>query len=365
MTQARGESAWSASQRKTLRSRLLRWYAAFRRDLPWRRDRNPYFVWVSEVMLQQTQVATVGPYFQRFIDAFPTVEALAAADEEHVLRLWEGLGYYRRARGLHAAARVLVAEHGGRLPRDVEQLRKLPGIGRYTAGAIASIAFELPAPILEANSIRVLARLLAFDGDVSSAAGQRVLWAAAEELVPRTAPGEFNQALMELGSLVCRVADPHCRECPAKTVCRAAALGRASELPRPKAPAARERVQQSVVVVRKASRILLLRSPEGGRWAGMWDFARLENDGRPLDVSGEIERLTGYQIGSPTELGRLEHGVTRFQITLDCLLADWTGGRKRRDLDARWMTFAQAAEAPMSVTGRQITELARQATRPR
>lgn len=314
-------------------------------------------------MLQQTQVATVGPYFERFIAAFPTVADLAAANEEAVLRLWEGLGYYRRARALHAAAKLVVDEFGGRLPADVDELQSLPGVGRYTAGAIASIAFELPAPILEANSIRVLARLLAFDGDVTSAAGQRLLWSAAQELVPRAKPGEFNQALMELGSLVCRVAEPQCSECPLLAVCRAAAQGVAAQLPRPKTPPVRESVRQVVVVVYKSDQLLLLRTPEGGRWAGMWDFPRL--DAAEADDWSDLKQViveeTGYRIQSPEPLGELKHAVTRFQISLDCRLAALAGGRKRRGVELRWMTFAQAEQAPMNVTGRRITKLAAKA----
>src|SRR5437870_3575879 len=177
---------------------VLAWCADHARELPWRRSRDPYPVWVSELMLQQTQVATVRDYFKRFIAAFPTVDELAAADEQDVLRLWEGLGYYRRARQLHRAAQSIVAEHGGQFPNEREAVRKLPGIGRYTAGAILSIAFDQPEPILEANTVRLLSRLAAYRGDPLAKPGQDLLWAWAEALVPREEPGLFNQALMEL-----------------------------------------------------------------------------------------------------------------------------------------------------------------------
>ena len=187
------------------RRRLARWYDGHARDLPWRRQNDAYSVWVSEIMLQQTQVATVCGYFTRFMAALPTIAALAEADERHVLRLWEGLGYYRRARQLHEAAQRIVAEHGGQFPRDLDAVRRLPGIGRYTAGAILSIAFDARAPILEANTTRLLARLLAYRGDPASAPGQRLLWAMAEAVLPAREAGRFNQALMELGSQVCSV----------------------------------------------------------------------------------------------------------------------------------------------------------------
>ena len=198
------DAAW----RRAFRRQLLAWYRRHKRDLPWRRTSDPYAVWVSEIMLQQTQVATVIPYFERFLAAFPTIRALAAADERDVLRHWEGLGYYRRARQMHLAARVLVAQHAASFPRELDTVRTLPGIGRYTAGAIASIAFDLRAPILEANTVRLLSRLVAFDGDPASTAGQHALWSLADALLPARGCGEFNQALMELGSLVCAPPGP-------------------------------------------------------------------------------------------------------------------------------------------------------------
>src|SRR6478609_967208 len=221
----------TASQRQTLRRRLLSWYATHKRDLPWRRSRDPYRVWLSEIMLQQTQVATVKDYFERFTRAFPDVESLAAAEESDVLRLWEGLGYYRRARQLHAAAKKVVADFDGKFPDEAEALQQVPGIGRYTAGAIASIAFDRRAPILEANTIRLLSRLVAYRGNPHSQVGQRPLWLVAEEILPQKRVAEFNQALMELGSLICTPNEPKCAECPLATVCAAFAAGLQSEIP--------------------------------------------------------------------------------------------------------------------------------------
>ncbi|MEZ6191711.1 MAG: A/G-specific adenine glycosylase [Phycisphaerales bacterium] len=201
-----------------VRQRLLKWYDAHRRHLPWRADKsetpNPYHVLVSEAMLQQTQVATVIPYFNRFIEALPTVDDLAAADEQAVLRLWQGLGYYRRARNLHAAAKAIQQEHGGKVPDTIEALLKLPGVGRYTAGAIASIAYGRPAPILDGNVARVLARLFLIEQPVDAPKTRNTLWQLAEQLVPDKRAGDFNQAVMELGALVCTKVNPSCEACP-------------------------------------------------------------------------------------------------------------------------------------------------------
>ena len=207
--------------RRQLRRSLLSWFERCHRDLPWRRNRDPYAIWVSEIMLQQTQVATVIPFFKRFLETFPTLADLAAAKEEQVLRLWEGLGYYRRARDLHRAARQMVAEHGGQIPQEPAILRTLPGIGRYTVGAILSQAFDRRLPILEANSQRVLCRLFGRREDPRRGPARRWLWEMAETLLPTRRVGAFNQALMELGALVCTPAAPQCAVCPVAVLCTA------------------------------------------------------------------------------------------------------------------------------------------------
>ena len=266
-----------APSRQRFRRRLLAWFARHRRDLPWRRNRDPYSVWLSEVMLQQTQVATVVPYYERFLAHYPHVHALAAAGERDVLRLWEGLGYYRRARQLHRAAQRIVAEHGGEFPRDLDAVRSLPGIGRYTAGAIVSIAFDLPAPILEANTIRLLTRLLGYDGDPLGAAGQALLWQTAAALLPRREAGNFNQALMELGSLVCTPRGPDCPSCPVQTLCAARRTGREHELPRPRARPATTAVREAAVVIFRRGKVLfapLRRRGTLGRTVGLSPVCR-------------------------------------------------------------------------------------------
>ena len=231
---------------KRLQTRLLAWYDANKRDLPWRYpslttpsgqspDSNlpgPYYTLVSEAMLQQTQVATVIPYFHRFLEAFPTLNSLANADEQAVLTLWQGLGYYRRARNLHACAQVIMATHQGMIPCDLNELLKLPGVGRYTAGAIASIAFNHPAPLVDGNVIRVLSRWFSIKDHVDETPVKKQLWSFAESLVPASRPGDFNQAMMELGALVCSPRSPKCEACPIKTLCLACKENKADSYPR-------------------------------------------------------------------------------------------------------------------------------------
>lgn len=354
------ESAW----KRAFRSRLLKWYTAHARDLPWRESAgiasDPYRVWVSEVMLQQTQVATVRAYFERFIAAFPTLADLAAADEQDVLRLWEGLGYYRRARALHAAAQQVVADHAGQMPRDVATLTTLSGIGRYTAGAIVSIAYDQPAPILEANTIRLFTRLIAYRGKPTSAAGQRRLWGVAEEVLPRKNVARFNQALMELGSLVCTPADPKCPECPVEKLCQARQQGVIGNLSPTTTKLKFTDVREAAVVIRKENRILVRQCAEGERWAGLWDFPRfsIEAEGPLLasdELASKVQQQTGIQCAPGGLITTLKHGVTRFRITLDCYEARHTGGRVRKP--ARWIQADELSQLPLSVTGRKLASL--------
>lgn len=354
------DAAWL----RGFRRRLLAWYGRHARKLPWRENRDPYRVWLSEVMLQQTQVATVVGYFERFLARFPTIEALAAADEHDVLRLWEGLGYYRRARQLHRAAQVIVAEHAGAFPSDPEVVRKLPGIGRYTAGAILSIAFDLPQPILEANTVRLLSRLLGFDGDPLSKEGQQLLWAMAERLLPRHGAGRLNQALMEVGSLVCFPKAPNCEACPVAVLCLAQQQGRQAAIPRPKARRQFEAVREAAVVVRRGRKVLLLRWPEGRRWAGLWDFPRFRlQSHRATETSGEIAeevfRLTGARVVPGRLLKTLTHGVTRFRITLECHEAEFvsTARKKAGAFETAWVHPSQLDNYALSSTGRRLAEM--------
>jgi len=360
---------------------LVGWYARAKRDLPWRGSRDPYRVWVSEIMLQQTQVERVKDYFTRFIARFPTVESLAAAGEHEVLRLWEGLGYYRRARQLHAAARRVVDDHGGRFPRTAATLRGLPGIGRYTAGAIASIALGRREPIVEANSRRVIARLAGHAGRFDGPGGDEPIWRIAAELVPARNPGRFNQALMDLGAMVCTPEAPLCRTCPVARHCRALADGRVAEIPAATRRRAIEEVRETAVVVRRGSRMLVVRRGPGEWWEGLWDFPRLPGPARSAvrrlggaGIAASSSRgqaaatrrekhgrasdpFAGLACGDVARLGTLAHSVTHHRITLDVVRCT-AASAGRPAANRRWVTPAALAALAMTAPGRRIARMA-------
>jgi len=362
MVRREGVVVSDAAWRRRFRRALLAWYARAARGLPWRASRDPYRIWVSEVMLQQTQVATVVPYFERFLAAWPDVASLAAADEQQVLRLWEGLGYYRRARQLHQAAGELVRRYGGSFPRDPRDLQALPGIGRYTAGAILSIAFDQREPILEANSLRLLCRLLAHRADPARSESQRLLWSAARQLLPHSQVGTFNQALMELGSQVCRPRGPDCAACPLAVLCQARALGLVDTIPTPPRRPVYESVHEAAVVVFRRKQVLVGRRGPGERWAGLWDFPRFAHaarrgPSRHEELIAEVRRQTGVTIRPTHKLTTIRHGVTRFRITLDCQAAEHVSGRTRPAGRWRWVAPHALESLPLSATGRRISRL--------
>ena len=308
---------------------LLGWYRCGRADLPWRRQPSPYQVWLSEVMLQQTQVETVIPYYLRFIDAYPSVADLAQAPLDDVLKLWEGLGYYSRARNLHRAASVIMAEYGGNLPADVHQLRKLPGVGRYTAGAIASIAFDLPAPVLDGNVMRVMTRLLDLDDDISARATQEKLWATAADWMPPADAGAYNQALMELGQQVCRPVNPRCESCPVQQHCRAYALGSVAERPVRSKRAPRPHYDVTAGLIRDGEgRLLIAQRPLDGLLGGLWEFPGGKVEGGE-SLEDCLRRELREELAVEVEVGALftvvDHGFTHFKITLHAFECRYLG----------------------------------------
>jgi A/G-specific adenine glycosylase len=303
------------------RARLLRWYRRRRRDLPWRRSGEPYAIWVAEIMLQQTQVATVLPYYARFLGRFPDAAALARAREEDVLAAWSGLGYYRRARALHRAARLVMERHGGRLPAAVAELRELPGVGRYTAGAIASIAFGHPEPALDGNVRRVLSRLLGRSGRRGGGpAGDGRLWRLAAALVRGPHPGDLNQALMELGALVCTPRQPRCAACPLRHVCRARAAGDPEAYPRPRAAGPTATARVAVAWLLRGERLLLVRPQPGNPFRGSWELPAVSLDGaEPAGAAlcRGLVRAHGLEVAAGQPLCRLAHTIVRRRLLVE------------------------------------------------
>ncbi|MDR3637745.1 MAG: NUDIX domain-containing protein, partial [Isosphaeraceae bacterium] len=281
---------------------------------------------VSEMMLVQTTVAAVVPYFERFLARFPSAAALAQADEAAVIKQWEGLGYYRRARQLHAAAKAIVERHGGRVPDDPEALRALPGVGRYIAGAVLSFAFDRPAPILEANTQRVLARWLAWGAELKASASQARLWNAAARLVPDEGAGTFNQAFMELGALVCTPRSPSCLFCPVSAECRARRLGLQESLPVIASKAPPLEVEEACALVVRAGRLLIVQRAPGGLWEGFWEFPTIHlagadpggrSFGNPVELVEGVRRLAGVKIEVGPLVHSLRYSVTKHRVRLD------------------------------------------------
>ncbi|MFN3653437.1 MAG: A/G-specific adenine glycosylase [Armatimonadota bacterium] len=354
------EEAFPPDRRERIRTELLAWFQREQRDLPWRRDPSPYAVWVSEMMLQQTQVATVIPYYERWMARFPTLESLAAADEQEVLHAWQGLGYYSRARNLLRGAREVVERLAGVLPRDPAALRALPGIGPYTAGAIASIAYNVPAPIVDGNVIRVLTRLGALRGDPQRAPLKQQLWRLAELLVPRESARDFNPALMELGATVCVPVNPRCGRCPVAAECDARRLGVAAELPETAPRPEPTPVRMAAAVVRRENRLLLVQlPPDAPRWAGMWQFpnVELEPDERPEAGAERAARLRAGVAAVPKQrLAVIRHGVTRFRITLEAWECEAAEGSPEPGELAAWIAPEQLGDYPLPAAHRRIAD---------
>jgi A/G-specific adenine glycosylase len=336
----------------TLRRALLAWYRRHRRDLPWRRTRDPWAIWVSEIMLQQTQVATAAPYYRSFLARFPTVRALARAKSQHVLAAWAGLGYYRRARMLHEAARVVVREHAGVVPGEPGAFAALPGVGRYTAGAVQSIAFGRALPVLDGNVARVFARLSARPLSVKRPADARVLWSLAESLVPKRSPGDWNQALMELGATVCTPRAPRCDACPVRRWCAAFAEGDPERYPAVVPRRASERVRRAVAWVEHGGRVLLVRR-EGPLLDGLWEPPGVElADG---DDAGAALRAALRALGVRAALedtgARVKHGITYRAIEVEV----WQGtarGAVRATPARRWVEPAAPGVPASALTGK-------------
>ena len=337
------------------RRRLLRWYDRMRRDLPWRakagceRPLDPYHILVSETMLQQTQVATVIPYYHRFLDRFPTVAHLAAADHQEVLRLWQGLGYYSRARNLQAAAQHIIAHHNGNVPSDPDQLLQLPGVGRYTAGAVASIAFGKQSPILDGNVQRVLCRLDAIETDPRDRQIQKILWKRAREILPRQRVGDFNSALMELGATVCTPRNPQCLLCPVREHCQAAAAGVQELIPPRKRTAPTPHVIRHAYCIESNDHWLIEQRPSRGRWAGMWQF---------ITVDPEKSPELPCKVSGKRRLGSVSHSLTHRRYEFDVFRCQAVDSTLPRVIAPRaWIKLDQISQYPLSGPQLKIVQM--------
>jgi A/G-specific adenine glycosylase len=350
---------------EAIRHALLSWFRRRARDLPWRRTRNPYRVWLSEVMLQQTRVDTVVPYYRRFVRAFPSVQALAAAPLSRVLKLWEGLGYYARARHLHAAAQRIMREHGGRLPSSAREWAELPGVGRYTAAAIASITQGEPLAALDGNARRVLSRLVGLETALDESRTVEQLWSLAERLLDRARPGDFNQALMELGATVCRPRNPDCGVCPLVRWCRAYATGRQRELPvraRRRAPG---RIEAVAAAIFRGQRCLFVRRPARGLLGGLWELpGGVVPRGRNATemLVRHLRELLGVEVRVGRLLARVRHEFTHRSLRLrvyECALIRGRP-RPRHHSKARWLPPERSAELPLARLDQKVlAELSR------
>jgi A/G-specific adenine glycosylase len=358
---ARGNAAAARQRGATMTRALLRWYDEHARRLPWRTMADPYSTWVSEIMLQQTQVATVIPYFERWLKLFPTVHALAEATQDAVLSAWQGLGYYSRARALHRSAQLIVTSHGGRLPSDPKVLRQLPGIGRYTAGAIASIAFDQSEPAVDGNVMRVLSRIEALRGDPRVNPTLARIYELAAEWVKRRSPARINQAIMELGALVCTPLQPRCSQCPIASHCRALALGLADqlpELPRRAPPTVRRVV---VLVAQHAKRLLLVRQPTTARhWANLSTLPYVELTQRETPLAAAKRFLAeldpAARLCDETPVLCLSYPITRFRFEATVYRATAIRENRIKRFGGEYATMQEVTERALPAPHRRLCE---------
>ncbi|MGO8698311.1 MAG: A/G-specific adenine glycosylase [Limisphaerales bacterium] len=337
---------------RSIAKKLTEWYGNNARDLPWRRTRDAYAIWISEIMLQQTQVKTVIPYFERWMRIFPTVGAFARAPLETVLKQWEGLGYYKRVRNAQTAACQILERHGGRFPAAFEDVLALPGVGRYTAGAICSLAFNQPAPILDGNVIRVLSRLFGISGNPRDKRVNQKLWSLAQALVSVRGiePSQLNQALMELGALICLPRLAKCSECPVSGQCQALAAHRVAELPAlaSRAPARQRRF--IALVVRQRGRFLVRPRPTEGVNAGLWEFPNVEI---PLKTRGLAAFAAPFSIAPGGPIFHVRHSITNSRILLEVFRATLSA---RTEPPGVWKTAAEARKLPFTSAHRKVLE---------
>lgn len=314
---------------KQIVSPLLTWYEINKREMPWREVRDPYLIWISEVMLQQTQVETVRPYFERFIKQFPDIQSLAGADQQQVLKAWEGLGYYSRARNLQKGAKLILSEMAGKLPKKFNELLAVPGIGPYTAAAISSIAFNEPVPVVDGNVFRVFARLTELEDDISRPQTRKLVFESLKEIIPTGNPGDFNQAVMELGALVCRPKQPDCLNCPVSEFCSGFRHGTFSRFPVKKKQLERPHKEIAVGLCIHDGKVLIARRHENQMLAGLWEFpgGKVESGETFIEcVVREFKEEVGLDITVSEKLVEVDHAFTHFSITIHAYICKVISG---------------------------------------
>jgi len=346
------------NHKRKIQTNLLRWFEKSGRDLPWRKTRDPYAIWVSEIMLQQTQVATVIPYHQKFLKSFPTVSHLAKADLSKVLKVWEGLGYYSRARNLHQASQMVVHHFGGKIPDNLKDLLSLPGIGRSTAGAILSFAYNKEAPILDGNIKRVLSRLFAIPG--SKAKTEKILWGISESLIPKGHSNPFNQALMDLGSMLCIPKDPQCPRCPLRYLCKAKASGAPERYPSKVAKKKIPHITAISALIQNDGRVLLNKRPPNGLLGGLWEFPnwKIEEKRRlrlRLRLRNHIKKEMGMNVEVKESIGVFHQTFSHFKLTLHIYQCQSSNSNKKRK--GKWIPIKNLDQLAMPKIHRKIANV--------
>lgn len=347
---------------KTISQKLLPWYQQHQRSFPWRQNPDPYPVWVSEIMAQQTRLETVLPYYQRWMERFPNLPALAQASQHEVLNLWEGLGYYSRARNLHKAAKIIQQDFGGKLPEERKELEALPGIGRYTAGAIASIAFDKDEAVVDGNVKRVYARLFQVSEPVNTPAGEKIIWTLAETHLPKGQSGDYNQALMDLGATICLPRQPRCPECPLAADCLAAQNGLTAALPvKKQSPPAPHHTVTAAILHGEDHRVLIGQRPTDALLGGLWEFPggkREQGEGLKSCLKREILEELQCKIKIGDKLGIFQHAYTHFKVTLHayhCQMISTTIYPQYHQA-VRWVDISELGEYPMGKIDRMISQ---------
>lgn len=335
---------------------LLSWYKEYKRDLPWRKDQDPYKIWVSEIMLQQTKVDTVIPYFYRFIEQFPTVYALADADEQDVLKVWEGLGYYSRARNLQHAARQVVEEYEGEIPHNPEQLGKLKGIGPYTRGAILSIAFNQPEPAVDGNVMRVLSRILKIEDDIALAKTKKVFESISRKVISKEDPSSFNQAVMELGALVCTPKSPTCLLCPINEHCRAYKEGIEEQLPvKTKKAKQKKKKYKAILIKNSTGKIVIEKRSEKGLLANLWQFPMVPAEVKSIEQAEQwLYKEYGLDITIHKKLGELKHVFTHIIWEIDIYNARTKQITIENEPRIKWVDQTELMDYPFPVSHQKM-----------